>query len=733
MNMKRNKNIGSLLTILSLLALLLPLTISCSDEPDDEYFYTFKGEMMSDYLRNRSQYSQFTRCVERAQLMDLLSTYGHYTCLLPSDDAMMAFLQKKGLSSVDQLSTEDCDTIARTHLLANMYSTVEMTQDRLQTANFLGRYISTKVDTISVEHRGEIILEGIAYISNTLKDDSVENGIVQPISAVIEKSTSNIASLLRDDKSLSIFYNALVATGVVDEIQKVVDPTYDRKNYTYYDYKSHTWPERAWVPDTKKYGYTVFAEPDSVYRAKFADLGIDTSKGDLHALWELACKEYDAVYPGDVSSTGHAYDNLNSDVNPLKRFMRYHILNRYVAGADDLTAMEMKAADGKEGFGFETSLVNPTDWYGTLLPHTMMKVERMTRRKINQLKSPLREGNAVKGDHYLNRRYETLKDGTEYKFEGAHVINVTGQYEDGKDKVSDALNGHYFYVDDIVSFNHNVQNIVQNVRMRMDFSAIFPEVMTNDMRLKGDPYTDDTRKNAEGIDVAFRDESATPKNGRNFYVPDGYLDGVTFSGSGYLVMRRPHTNFWSWQGDEWNMKGDYDITFRIPPVPVSGDYQLRLGFCAIETRGVMQVYFDGIAQGIPLDMTKYLDSETYIGSNFVKGEDTPSYDNLGDEQKADQQKVLKNLGAYLAPRSTYHFSNNAQGTKHYFVGNERTYRRILCQTYIDKDTDHYLRFRAASRSNQNQGNDNEFMLDYLEIVPKSVYSVDGDGEMEDDL
>ena len=727
--MKRNKNIRSLLTIFSLLALLLPLTFSCSDEPEAEYFYTFKGEMMSDYLKNRSQYSQFTKCVERAHLMDLLSTYGHYTCLLPSDDAMSAYLQKKGLTSVDQLSDADCDTIARTHLLANMYSTIEMTQDRLQTANFLGRYISTKVDTVSVEHRGEIMLEGIAYISNTLKDDSVENGIVQPISAVIEKSTSNIASLLRDDKNLSIFYEALVATGVEDEIQLVVDPTYDRKNYTYYDYQSHVWPERAWAPDTKKYGYTVFAEPDDVLKKEFEDRGISTANGYLRALYDLACQEYDAVYPGDVSNSGHDFANLKSDVNPLKRFMRYHILNRYVAGADDLTAMEMKAADGKEGFGFETSLVNPTDWYVTLLPHTMMKVERMTRRNINKTKSPLREGNAVKGDHYLNRRYETLKDGTEYQYEGAHVINVTGQYEDGKDKVSDALNGHYFYVDQIVSFNSTVQNIIQNVRIRMDFSAIFPEVMTNDMRLKGDPYSDDTRKRADGSNENFRDESSTPKNGRNFYFPDGYLDGVTFSSNCYLVMRRPHINFWSWQGDEWNMFGDYDITFRIPPVPVSGDYQLRLGFCALETRGVMQVYFDGIAQGIPLDMTKTLNSDYYLGSRFDGDESANAYDKRSDEDKADEQKVLKNLGAYRAPRSTYHF--NSSGTKYYFVGTNGVYRRILCQTYIDKDTDHYLRFRVAS--NGKQGNNNEFMLDYLEIVPKSVYSVDGDGEMEDDL
>jgi hypothetical protein len=32
-----------------------------------------------------------------------------------------------------------------------------------------------------------------------------------------------------------------------------------------------------------------------------------------------------------------------------------------------------------------------------------------------------------------------------------------------------------------------------------------------------------------------------------------------------------------------------------------------------------------------------------------------------------------------------------------------------------------------------KGNNNEFMLDYMELVPKSVYGVDGTGEMEDDL
>jgi hypothetical protein len=36
-------------------------------------------------------------------------------------------------------------------------------------------------------------------------------------------------------------------------------------------------------------------------------------------------------------------------------------------------------------------------------------------------------------------------------------------------------------------------------------------------------------------------------------------------------------------------------------------------------------------------------------------------------------------------------------------------------------------------SDGKQGNNNEFMLDYLELVPKNVYDISGAGQMEDDL
>ena len=693
-----NKFINKYLSIACLAVLTVLSLPSCTDEPEGDHFYTFTGEMASDFLRNRSEYSEFGQIVERAGLMDLLSAYGHYTCFVPTNDAVATYLKNRGKSSVNELTEADCDTIARTHLVNNMYTTMEMSQDRLATANMLGRYIATS-SGFDENDNPVIFLEGVTKILYDLKDDSVENGIMQPIDRVLEKSNNYISDLLRDNPRISTFYQALVATDVINEIMKVEDETYDNKSYPKYYYTSDFWHEVAWVPDTKKYGYTVFVEPDEVLESKY---GI--AKGDLRALYNKACEIYDPVYPDDVSKPGHSFENLTDSINPLHRFVEYHILTRYAAGTADLTPMDVNLPNVSitGAFGFEETLINPIDWFHTLLPHTLIKVEKLTVTKYMGRDD-------IKGERYINRRFDSS-----YEIGGVHIDPKIET-----DVVHDGLNGHYFYVDDIVAFSSEVQNKVQNMRIRMDFSSVFPEVMTNGLRFEGNPQTDDN----SGVP----DDAATPKNGRNYYFPLGYLDGVTFTNCS-VVLRRPHINFWSWQGDEWNLFGDYDFTFRLPPIPYSGEWQVRLGFCALPTRGVAQVYLDGIPQGIPLDMTTFLDDESFLGDRFVYDEGPSDYDNMSDEDKAEEQKLLKNLGAYRAPRSLFHFNST---TKYFFVGNQRTHRRILCQTFMDANKDHFIRFRVASDGKQ--GNNNEFMLDYLELVPKSVYGVDGDGEMEDDL
>ena len=699
--MRRNNIFKGIMGCL-LLAMLTPLNMlmltSCSDEPDSEYFYTFTGEMMSDWLKSpdRPEYSEFAEIVERAGLMNLLATYGHYTCFAPSNDAVDKFLQSRGLSSVSQLSDADCDTIARTHLIPYMYTTYDMIGHKMPSMNMMNRYLGTEPG-FDNDSNAVIVLENLAKIKFDLKDDSVENGIMQPIDAVIEKSNSYISDILRDNPKISTFYKALIATDVVNDVMLVEDENYNPKDYVPLygasgDYEQTVGAKKYEAPDTKRYGYTFFIETDSLLEAKY-----NIQKGDLRTLYNLACTIYDEVYPQDVSAPGHSFDNLTDSVNPLRRFVQYHILNKIAAGTDDLTPQEVtNKANFNGAIGIDETRVNPCDWHHTLLPHTMIKVDKITMD--NYL------GGCTKGDRYINRRYD-------------NKFNILGQRIEPMDDeyTHDGLNGHYFYVDDIVAFSKDVQEKVQNVRIRMDFNTVFPEFITNGLRILGNP---------------FEAGSTDEKNGRNWYFPEGYLDGVTFSNYKFQ-WRRPGSIYDIYMWDEFCLYGDYDFTFRLPPVPFDGEWQIRLGFTSQTTRGVAQIYIDGVPQGIPLDMTKDMDSDYYIGDDFISN--INDYDNMSAEDKAEYIKSMKNLGVYTHPRSIYCEQGYAPGTRGWNCVYNIGMRKIISQTFLDSSIDHYMRIRVASDGKQ--GNNNEFALDFLELVPKSVYSGSGDGddESEDDL
>lgn len=665
----------SLMTVL--VACTLGMMTGCSDEPDSSNYYTFTGEMMSEYLKNHSEFSEFTAIVERADMMDLLSAYGHYTCFAPTNEAFERYYQKRGIKSSSDLTDADCDTIARTHLVGNMYATSEMNDGVLTTANMNRRYIEVSHDLDS-DSNAVVFLNRSAHIIFTMQDDSVENGIMQPVTEVLESSNRMLPDVMRTNPRISLFFSALVATGLVDSLYQFRDDSYNAKDYPRYKYTSHVNKETATVPDEKKYGFTAFVPTDSVLSTLY---GITT----LEQLYQKACEIYDAVYPEDANSEAHSFANLTDRKNPLNRFIAYHILDRDVKGWNYLTPLN--------DIGIITTLMNPVDWYETMLPHTMMKFERLTVRKF--------AGSSTVGQRYINRRFDD-----DYQILGTQVQRAIE-----KEYTQDALNGRYFYIDDIVAFSETTRDIVHNCRIRMDFSTIFPELMTNDIRQNGNPKYQDP------------DFDETAKYGRNFYFPNGYLKNVT--SAGYFVYRRPHDYYDCYEGDEMNLFGNYDITFKIPPVPYEGEWQVRMGYAQEPTRGIAQVYFDGKPQGIPLDMTIALNDASILGSSWVS-----DYSSMTTTQLSEDQKTLKNKGYYRGAAGGYRYNGAGGTTTTVFATQTQTFRIVLCTVHMDPNQDHFLRIRSVSSK---MGNDNEFMLDYLELVPKSIYGVTDEGQIEDML
>ena len=679
------------------------IVTSCGDDIPADSYYTFTGEMLTGYLQNPEHgCTEFSKIVERAGKSALFSAYGNYTCLAPTDEAVEQYLKMYGYSSIDQIPVEICDTIVRTAVFANnTFNVVDFNGLTSTSApNMLNNYLqidatpvtNAQGDTTNYTYKfndsGEIIL--------THSNDSVENGIVHQVNAVVMASSGELPDLMKLNPKVSLYSQALQACGIDKKIRLLKDPSWDPEIHRYREglYHSDNHDNYCHVPDERRYGFMAFIVPDSVLEEKY---GITT----LEQLYEEAARRYPAE-AARYSSTADAMSDLNNEKNPLNRMIAYHIL-------PFTTTLEMLTSI----CNCDYRIVNPVEWYRTLDPMATMKLELLKVRK-----HLVDEGTAV-NDLFINRNIgEKVKPAQAQR--GARVTKLMPDYK------NNAANGRYYYIDDIISFDETTKEKVFNIRMRMDLYNLFPELFSNNIR-KQDTWTYyATTDKTPGIPA------------ENFIFPIGYLDNVEMNADGDFIYQGARNWYWSFQGDEFNLRSDnnsYDITFRLPTVP-TGTYQIRLGFCTIPSRGIGQFYIDGKPQGIPLDMR----SDDANCANRYGWKPLSDYSASQVEEKEAMKKNFHNQGwyhgagaYYCMPGQSGHPDANGYSvvngqTGQYYCNIRRTVRRVIASNMTLNEEDiHTMRIKSVLALGGA-----ELMIDYIEIVPKSVYGVDTDGEGEDE-
>ncbi len=707
----KKKNILSLAVALLCGTLCMNVS-SCSDDIPADKYYTFTGEMMSDYLKSHAQYSQFVEIVNRSadsqrgvNLMDLISTYGQYTCFAPDNNAVDEYLSANGYADVSEIPVDVCDTIARTHLVnGRIFNTADLIGvSSLVTVNMNGRYLQVQPgfaytadnDIVYTADSAEVVgkddlhatyrLNRSGFIRYDAANDSVENGIIHSVTRVITSSNQSVSNLLEDNSNVALFAQAMILTGLSDMLNnRVKDTSWNPDKWEPVSvYTGAQW-DYCHVPETKNYGFTVFACPDDVLEAKYGITDMQSFYNYAHSIY--GGEELDVTDPNNASK-------LRSKDNPLRRLVAYNILNTK-GMYDDLTSITT----------IQTAEVNPTTWYGTMDSLTTIKAERLTvTRYIGQGE------NDVRNDLYLNRGDFSRGD-----FQpGVHVNREVGdEFE------NEGLNGVYYTTDGLVDFGEHTKQTIFNTRMRVDLYYLFPELMTNSFR--------DGRTNNKIADSNNPDKTVTSPN---YWFPKGYLDNVKVNDDGIFLFQSQHNTYWSYEGDEFNLSsksGSYDVEFNLPTVP-SGTYQIRLGFTAMPTRGICQFYLDGVAQGIPFDMRN--DNFEMRTGWFALTDAGLTGDDL-----ETAKKNMHNLGWYHAPKGTFKF--NTEGTKDGTNGSKQLFcnvtggyivRYVLCTTYLDEHEQHRIRVRSIWAPE-----DAVAMIDYIEIVPKSVYGIEGEGKAEDD-
>lgn len=682
--MKILDNYKTILRKLSLLALVPAMIglVGCKEDIDESNLYTFTGETIEDYLNNRSdEFSSFNYILSRVGYDKILSAYGMYTCFAPTNAAVNDYINElyddadadlphNGMTSksLDGLTDSLCNDIALFHLASTEVMAVDMTNG-MTINTMLGRDINAAIDSVS----GNTVLNSSAMI--TSMDNELENGVLHVVDKVIRRSNRMVAGELALHEEFKLFTQALEVTKLADSLSALVrtgiEPVTDNTAKWY-------------VPEECKVGFTLFAESDDVFKAN----GIN----DISDLANYAAEIYGKC--ADPSSGWYDYyrnnkitvDTSNDYTKPnncLNMFVRYHIL-------------KLRASYDKLLYSFnEVSKVSLVEYYETMLPYTLMKVMRISgKRLLNRW---------VTNTSLTDRIAELGTAGMQTVMRnGIEIKNTNIQ----------ALNGYIHPITDMLVYDYDVPHGVLNERMRFDDTAFLWEMMSNSHR--GATYAEIKAWNG-GVSG-----SEGSLSGDYIRYPANFFENMrVYNGNNTHVMYLSGSgNGWSnYQGDEFNCMGAYDFAFRLPPVP-DGTYELRLGYTANSSRGMVQFYLGRSsalismkALDIPLDMRRVPVDNPDGSPDNNSGTGWCLYtktDDMGVESDAN----MHNLGWMRGP---LYYTVGKGGSL--ARANAQDLRRIVAKMQFEQG-EYWLRFKTVLPDNRTT----QFHLDYIEFCPENVYN-----------
>ena len=615
---------------------------SCVDNDDDvpKNYYASTKLTAAQFLEERpEQFSEFIDILKRTPYFSMLSTYGtyssagllKYTLFAPTNEGIDRYLKRMGYGSIDQLTDETCDTLARTHIIKKgEFYTTDLAEGALPELNMDDAYIVLSSDS-DVTNNNKLIY----FINKNARmiefNDSVTNGVVHVLDNVITSSSLLLADKIEEDSVLSLFSEALRLTGMADSLTRYIDESYSCGEDSVHTgvmvrctsgsalYTRSFWPEKRF------FKYTAFVEPDSVFH-KHGIYNIE----DLKA---YAKQVYDDTYPEDA---GLYDDNPKHRLNPLNRFISYHLLprigqyNSWVVSGNIRTNCWL------------TSVSDPEEYYETMCPGTIMRFA------------------GPPDGLFINRRGIQNRADRGVFIRGVKVLSPS---ESGTTD-QNALNGVYHYLDDILVYTPDVRDVVLNRRIRIDATVLSPDFMNCNGR----------GRYGEDILTGFK----------NKFITDWNVSDETYVGV------HSDVDYWnSYQANAVCISGIFDVTFKLPPVP-SGTYEIRLGYTVGEERGVIQVYLNNEPCGIPVDLRVY-GPDPNIG--WV--EDTEDEEeNTANDKAMHNRGYMKGMDSYRSGGADHPLRGNNWNLRRilatkYLDNNKQYYLRF--RQVLD-DSDRYWSF-----------------------------------------
>ena len=683
------------------------LFASCTENIDMSDRYTFKEETITSYLEKHEQYSEYLRILgevkvsrrSESTLRQLLSARGNYTVFAPDNDAIQAYLDS--LVARDIISEPSWDSFTDPVKLDSIYKVIVFNSiidggddiDPYQTSSF-----PNENDEFGLANMNErklrvnygkvepdsIYINGINLMSMKNRDIPAINGFIHGMHNVIAPSNETLGDIFHgmiDSQKEGFLVTArlLQACDLLDTLSKEKDEVYEDLYQTEQIAPSVSGVPTegcpSYTPEHRKYGFTIFAETDEFWSNTIGKPAKDITIQDIR---DYIQKEN--LCPGAVD------DNNYKDVNnALNQFITYHML-------------PMRLPKNKLTIHFTEK-----NWYwANPGAYTIPVWEIYTTMGKRRLLKIYEAGPSGPDGFYLNR-FPRLNNGRHgnYKENGCDpgkegvAIDIPENMED-----LSLVNGIIYPINRVLAYDDNTRDNFLRTRMRFDITSIFPEFMNNDLR----PDLVGTQKT------------------KHIYIPTNeeysYLADVEIgSESMFNYLSGRGSNWANYQGDELNVIGCYELTFRLPPVPRRTTYEIRyLVGAGSSYRSMCQVYFGTDkknlpAQGIPLDLRMGgLYRHTGAGDlpSIVGWEE----DTDDDDYNAEVDKKMRANGFMKGP-AYYNLLTNRSWTAR---DCEYTTRRIIVTATMDPDEVYYVRFKNVLDDKSKQ-----FYMDFIELCPKEVY------------
>ena len=675
---------------------------NCTETVDTSARYVFKGNTISDYLSKNSQFSEYCRLlnevnvskVSETRVFQLLSARGHFTVFAPTNDAIQAYLDTLVADGVIEYpsweafdDSVELDSIRRVIVLNSIIDSGD-DEEAYQTWDLPVRsgweMVRTnmndrKLSVYYTDQPDDILINGLWPINYVNRDMRMLNGVIHQMDEVVAPRTITAADYLWEivkekREGYLVMARAIEACGLLDTLRAWRDEAYETLRLTGVitdldNINSMGFADsgRAYAPEHRLIGFTIFAELDSFWREQ----GLDPADPDLLPKLLQWIQENHLYSDGDVFTTDK---NYSSPENLLYQWVTYHMLPMRISS--NMLVIHHNESRFKLSNPAKLGMASE-ELYTTMGKRRLLKIYESE------------ESQGV----YLNR-FPVLdcgRNGSGGELSCAEDKRGLRVGADQKEAVlSDIINCCIYPLDGPLAYTDQVRDNLHKQRLRIDAMGMLPEAMTNGIRKRA---SEDQRYQQVYI----------PKHTIYQYFNDMWMNEDC-----NMVYFNAYRYGWPGKnGDEMKAVGRYEVTYRLPPVPRQGIYELRYAIIATDRRGVAQVYFGSDfdklpVAGIPMDWT--IPPQNPITAWEKDTEDK--------DYNAEIDKRMRNNGYMNGDKSNCVLGDPNNSLREYTWA----MRRILLRQYMDPEKTYYIRMKSVLDTDAK-----EFYMDYIELCPKEVF------------